>query len=64
MPLPKRKENERRKPFILRCMADDTMNAEYPDERQRFAVCLTQSDAKDDAAAAKNEQSKRKANTK
>jgi lambda family phage portal protein len=28
--------------FLDRCMADDTMNSEYPDSAQRFAVCQTQ----------------------
>jgi len=28
--------------FLSRCMADETMNAEYPNERQRIAVCARQ----------------------
>lgn len=39
MPLPKPNENEKRDQFIDRCMADETMNEEYSDNSQRFAVC-------------------------
>ena len=46
MPLPKRKENEKRDIFINRCMSDKTMNKEYPKREQRFAVCNTQADKK------------------
>lgn len=42
MPLPTPKENENRKQFIDRCMADATMLEEYDDKNQRFAVCNTQ----------------------
>lgn len=60
MPLPTRQEGESRKPFMLRCMADPTMLSEYPDERQRFAVCLTQSDAKESKGSAKERREERK----
>lgn len=40
MPTPAGGEEE--EDFLDRCMADDTMNAEYPDASQRFAVCKTQ----------------------
>lgn len=40
MPTPAGGEEE--EDFLDRCMADDTMNAEYPDSSQRFAVCKTQ----------------------
>jgi len=42
MPLPKPKEGEDKDKFINRCMADKTMLSEFPDESQRYAVCLTQ----------------------
>lgn len=60
MPLPKKEEGERRKPFIMRCMADDTMLAEYPDEQQRFAVCLNLSNAKESKGTAKERREERK----
>ena len=34
--------DEEEEDFIDRCMVDDTMEAEYPDQKQRFAVCKTQ----------------------
>mgnify|MGYP005992491387 FL=1 len=42
MPLPKPKENELQEQFMRRCVADDTMNMEYPNIQQRVAVCYTQ----------------------
>ena len=42
MPLPVPKKDESKKDFIDRCMADDVMNQEYPDNDQRYAICQTQ----------------------
>lgn len=42
MPLPKPKEDESKKDFLKRCMGNNTMNDEYPERDQRFAVCNTQ----------------------
>lgn len=42
MPIPKPKKNESKDDFMDRCMGNDTMNEEYPDEKQRYAVCNTQ----------------------
>jgi len=42
MPLPKPNENETEDDFISRCMGNETMQEEYPDEEQRYAVCITQ----------------------
>jgi len=39
MPLPKPKNDEKKKEFLDRCMADGAMNEEYPDNDQRYAVC-------------------------
>ena len=44
MPLPKPKEGEDKDKFINRCMVDKTMLSEFPDEKQRYAVCLAQWD--------------------
>lgn len=41
MPLPKRGEKEPRKDFMSRCMGDQVMNKEYPDQSQRAAVCMS-----------------------
>lgn len=39
MPIPKRKPDEDKSDFLSRCMSDSTMNKEYPDNSQRYAVC-------------------------
>jgi hypothetical protein len=44
MPLPKPNSGERQSHFINRCMANPTMNSEYPDPKQRRAVCQSQWD--------------------
>lgn len=40
LPIPNNKETE--KQFISRCMGDSVMVKEYPDEKQRYAVCESQ----------------------
>jgi len=42
MPLIERKPTEQRTQFIQRCMSDNKMIAEFPDNRQRYAVCISQ----------------------
>jgi hypothetical protein len=42
MPIPKPKKSEKQGDFVSRCMGDDTMNKEYPNEKQRSAVCYSQ----------------------
>ena len=39
MPIPKPNKDESKKNFINRCMGNLTMNKEYPDPGQRYAVC-------------------------
>jgi hypothetical protein len=41
-PLPARRSGERQEDFVSRCMADETFQAEYPDQEQRLAVCYSQ----------------------
>lgn len=41
MPIPKPNSGEAEEPFMERCMSDDKMGAEYPDQDQRVAVCMT-----------------------
>ena len=41
MPVPKPTEGEQEDEFIARCMANETMQNEYPDEEQRSAICYT-----------------------
>jgi hypothetical protein len=42
MPIPKPEKNEDRKKFVSRCMGNNTMVKEYPDNKQRIAICLGQ----------------------
>ena len=42
MPLPVPRDKEDEKSFINRCMSDSVMNKEYPDEKQRNAICYSQ----------------------
>ena len=42
MPIPKPRSYESQDMFIRRCMADETMNEEFPDRDQRYAVCSQQ----------------------
>jgi hypothetical protein len=42
MPIPKPTPEENMAGFLSRCMADETMTQEYPNERQRIAVCARQ----------------------
>jgi hypothetical protein len=41
MPIPSRKKNEDTSKFTSRCMSDPKMVSEYPDEKQRYAVCMS-----------------------
>ena len=47
MPIPKPTEGETEKDFMSRCAGDDIMMTEYPDSKQRIAVCATQWKEKD-----------------
>ena len=42
MPLPTKHPNEEKNKFTNRCMSDDMMKKEFPDSKQRVAVCLNQ----------------------
>src|SRR5690554_5913318 len=44
MPLPKPNHGGSNDEFIGRCMVRETMQEEFPDEGQRYAVCLAQWD--------------------
>lgn len=37
--MPKPRKNENRDEFLNRCMADDEARADFPDNKQRYAVC-------------------------
>lgn len=42
MPLPKPSKKEKEQEFVSRCMADEMMNKDYKDQKQRAAVCYSQ----------------------
>jgi hypothetical protein len=42
MPIPKPEKNENKQKFVQRCMSNDTMKKDYPNNSQRIAVCLGQ----------------------
>lgn len=41
MPIPSRKKDEDRSSFMSRCMGDNKMGEEYPDQSQRVAICMS-----------------------
>jgi hypothetical protein len=42
MPIPDKKPNEDKDNFVARCMSNEVMKNEYPDTKQRVAICLGQ----------------------
>ena len=42
MPIPKRKSNEDEQKYVARCMGNETMKKDFPDNKQRIAICLGQ----------------------
>lgn len=42
MPIPDKKPNEDKQKFVARCMSSEVMKKDYPDSRQRVAICLGQ----------------------
>lgn len=42
MPLPQPRKDEKRSEFMSRCMGSEVMNREFPDQEQRYKICLTQ----------------------
>lgn len=53
LPIPNDDETERE--FLGRCMSDETMISEYPDNKQRTAVCYQQYDGKEQKINIDNE---------
>lgn len=46
MPIPKPNQDEKSKDFVARCMGDEAMKKDYPNNNQRVAVCLGQTKQK------------------
>jgi hypothetical protein len=42
MPIPKPNKNQDKQKFVSECMSDPVMKKEYPDTKQRVAICLGQ----------------------
>ena len=42
MPIPKRKAGEKQDDFMQKCMSNPTMVKDYPDQKQRAAICYSQ----------------------
>ena len=42
MPIPSPEPNEDKQKFVARCMGNETMKKDYPDGKQRVAICLGQ----------------------
>ena len=51
MPLPTPNPNEDKDTFLERCMSDETMNEDFPDQGQRRAVCESQWDKGNEGSA-------------
>lgn len=42
MPIPEKDQKEDKTKFVARCMSNETMKKEYPDSKQRVAICMSQ----------------------
>ena len=42
MPIPSRKQGEPKNSYVARCMGSEVMKKDYPDTKQRVAICLGQ----------------------
>ena len=45
MPIPNKRKDQDPKKFVSTCMGNPTMKKEYPDQKQRVAICIQQSKA-------------------
>jgi hypothetical protein len=45
MPIPNKRKDQDPKKFLSTCMGNPTMKKEYPDQKQRVAICIQQSKA-------------------
>ena len=50
MPLPKPIKNEKQSEFVSKCMGDSEMLKEFPNQKQRAAVCYGQFKKKSNAS--------------
>lgn len=52
MPIPNRKKDEDKESFVSRCMSNEVMKNDYPDQKQRVAICIQQASADCDCVEA------------
>lgn len=52
MPIPHKRKDEDKNKFVARCMGDKVMKKDYPDNKQRVAICLDQATADCDCVEA------------
>lgn len=52
MPIPKKRKDEDKTKFVSRCMSNEVMKKDYPDSKQRVAICLDQATADCDCVEA------------
>ena len=52
MPIPRRNKDEDKSKFVSRCMSNEVMKKDYPDEKQRVAICIGQATADCDCVEA------------
>lgn len=52
MPIPSRRKDEPKDSFVSRCMSNEVMKKDYPDEKQRVAICIGQATADCDCVEA------------
>ena len=55
MPIPKPSKNQKEDKYIGDCMGDKTLNTEFPNQRQRYAVCKTTFDRAKKTKASEDE---------
>jgi len=56
MPIPTPRSDEEKQEFISRCMGNDIMKDDYPDQDTRSGVCYTQWDESQQEQSEQNEQ--------
>lgn len=54
MPIPHPDQNEDKQKFVSRCMGNETMKKDYPDAKQRVAICLGQTKEKNKSSLIEN----------
>lgn len=52
MPIPSKRKDEEKNSFMSRCMSDEVMKKEFPDQAQRTAVCMSKAVENEDYIAA------------